>query len=603
MPDGHEPLRPEIGDLPRWRLDDLYAAPDDPAIDADVATARADAEAFATAHEGRLAELAPTALADAIETYERIEEAMGRIGSYIGLMHVTRLDQAEAGRRYQTVSEQLTEISSRLLFFVLEFNRLDDAALEAAYEAEPRLARYRPWIERQRAFRQHQLEDRLEKLLLEKSVSGRAAWVRLFDESWASARFTIDGEELTSDAVLSRLGDRDPERRRKAAAAFSEGLGQRIPMLTLIYNTVVKDKETEDRWRGFARPISSRNLSNQVEDEVVDALIKAVREAYPRISHRYYALKARLLGMEKLNYWDRNAAYPQDADATIHWDRAREIVLDAFGRFMPEMAEIAGRFFTENWIDAPVAHGKAGGAFSHPTVPGAHPYVLMNYQGKARDVMTLAHELGHGVHQTLAAHQGLFLSETPLTLAETASVFGEMLTFRALLDAETDPTRRRLMLASKIEDIINTVVRQVAFASFEMKVHDARRSGELTPEDLGRMWFEVQTESLGPAFDFSEDYRNWWAYIPHFFHTPFYVYAYAFGECLVHALYAVHEQGDPDFVAKYRTLLATGGAKDHRELLAPFGLDAGDPAFWSRGLQLIEGYIDRLEAEVAAAGL
>ncbi|GGB23207.1 oligoendopeptidase F [Tistrella bauzanensis] len=603
MPDGHEPARATFGDLPRWRLDDLYASPEDPALDADVARARSDAQAFAARYEGKLAALTPAGLADAIEAFERLEELMGRVGSYIGLMHVTRLDQAEAGRRYQTISERLTEISSLLLFFTLEFNRLDEALLEAGYAAEPRLARYRPWADQQRAFRPHQLEDRLEKLLLEKSVSGRAAWVRLFDESWAAARFTIDGEELTSDAVLSRLSDRDPERRRKAAAAFSAGLADRVPMLTLIYNTVVKDKEVEDRWRGFGRPISSRNLSNQVEDEVVDALIKAVREAYPRISHRYYALKARLLGVETMNFWDRNAAYPQDSDAHIPWSRAQDIVLGAFGGFMPEMADIAGRFFTENWIDAPVAPGKAGGAFSHPTVPSAHPYVLMNYQGKARDVMTLAHELGHGVHQTLAADQGLFLADTPLTLAETASVFGEMLTFRALLDAETDPERRRLMLASKIEDIINTVVRQIAFATFEMKVHDARREGELTPDVLGRLWFEVQTESLGPAFTFSDDYRNWWAYIPHFFHTPFYVYAYAFGECLVHALYAVHEQGDPDFAAKYRTLLATGGAKGHRELLAPFGLDAGDPAFWSRGLALIEGYIDRLEEEVAAAGL
>jgi oligoendopeptidase F len=404
-----------------------------------------------------------------------------------------------------------------------------------------------------------------------------------------------------SDA-LNRLSDRDRDTRAKAAAGISATLSDNLRLFSLITNTLAKDKETVDRWRHYPRPGSSRNRSNMVEDEVVDALVSAVVAAYPRLSHRYYALKARWLGLETMQHWDRNAPLPADEDRRVSWPDARTRVLDAYGAFSPELASLGSRFFERPWIDAALRDGKSGGAFAHPTVPSAHPYILLNYHGRARDVMTLAHELGHGVHQILAGEsQGYLRSGTPLTLAETASVFGEMLTFRAVLDAETDPARRRLMLAGKVEDMLNTVVRQIAFYRFETLLHDERRSGELLPERIGEIWMDVQRESLGPAFTFTPDYAAYWAYIPHFVHSPFYVYAYAFGDCLVNALYAEFRAGHPRFQEKYLDMLRAGGTKRHRELLAPFGLNAAEPAFWQRGLDIIAGFIDELEADAPVA--
>ena len=367
-----------------------------------------------------------------------------------------------------------------------------------------------------------------------------------------------------------------------------------MKLFSLITNTLAKDKEINDTWRKYPRPGSYRNRSNMVEDEVVDALVTAVRGSYGRLSHRYYTMKARWLGLPKLQHWDRNAPLPRDDDRLIEWDEARDRVLTAYGAFSPDLASVGKRFFDNAWIDAAPTPGKSGGAFAHPTVPSAHPYLLLHYHGRTRDVMTLAHELGHGVHQVLAGDQGYLMSGTPLTLAETASVFGEMLTFRALLDA-APPAQRRIMLASKVEDMLNTVVRQIAFYQFETRVHDERRSGEILPERLGEIWMDVQTESLGPAFEFTPEYNVFWAYIPHFIHSPFYVYAYAFGDCLVNALYSVFQGGHPGFQAKYLAMLRAGGTKRHKELLAPFGLDASDPAFWTKGLDVISGFIDELE--------
>jgi oligoendopeptidase F len=443
--------------------------------------------------------------------------------------------------------------------------------------------------------RPHQLSEDLERLLHEKYVTGRAAWTRLFDETSAALRFTFQGAELTSAEVLAKLTDKDPVKRRDAAKSLGRVLGENERLFALITNTLAKDKAIEDGWRKFDRPVSARNRANLVEDEVVDALIEAVTGSYDRLSHRYYRLKARWFGVEQLPYWDRNAPLPEAADECISWDAARGAVLDAYGDFSPAMAEVGRRFFDEGWIDAPVRPGKAPGAFAHPTVPAAHPYVLLNYQGRVRDVMTLAHELGHGVHQVLAADQGYLLAATPLTLAETASVFGEMLTFRSLLDRETDPAKRKIMLAGKVEDMLNTVVRQIAMHCFETRLHDERREGELLPERIGEIWLETQAASLGPAIAFDEEYRHYWAYIPHFVHVPFYVYAYAFGDCLVNSLYAVYEEASDGFAERYLDLLRAGGGKRHRELLRPFGLDASDPGFWKRGLALIERFVDELE--------
>ncbi|MEQ8355551.1 MAG: M3 family oligoendopeptidase [Kiloniellaceae bacterium] len=584
-----------LGELPAWNLADLYPATDSPALEADIAACAKQVTAFRERYAGRLASLEGAALGAAIADYEAVQEILGRVMSYAQLVYSGDMSDPKIGRFYQSIQERSTAISTELVFFSLELNRLDEAEVKEKLKA-PELSRYEPWLRDLRAMRPHQLSDEIERLLHEKYVAGRAAWTRLFDETMAGLRFPFHDGLLTSAEILNRLTDRDPGARREAAKSLGKTLGDNGRIFTLITNTLAKDKEIEDKWRHFARPVSSRNLANFVEDEVVDALVGSVHEAYPRLSHRYYALKARWFGSETLDYWDRNAPLPDDDDQVIPWREARRLVLDAYGDFSPALAAIGKQFFDLSWIDAPVRPGKAPGAFAHPTVPSAHPYLLLNYQGRTRDVMTLAHELGHGVHQVLAGPQGHLMANTPLTLAETASVFGEMLTFQAMLRAESDPKRRKIMLASKVEDMLNTVVRQIAMHEFETRVHAERRQGELLPETLGEIWLETQRQSLGPAIAFDDDYRHYWAYIPHFIHVPFYVYAYAFGDCLVNSLYAVYEGAAEGFSEKYLDMLRAGGSKRHKELLAPFGLDASDPAFWARGLQLVESFIVELEA-------
>ena len=584
----------KIGNLPNWDLSDLYSGPDCPALDDDLARAERDATGFAGTYRGRLAELDGDGLGAAIAAYEAIEDILGRITSYAQLTHTGNLSDPDIARFHQTMSERINDISAHLVFFRLELNGIDDGTLSRQMQGAA--ARYRPWVDAVRAFRPHQLSEDIEHLLHDKSVAARAAWTRLFEEVMADMRFELDGGSLTSEEIQSRLSDPDESVRRRAATAFGEELARHGRVFSLITNTLAKDQEIEDKWRNFERPQSSRNLSNQVEDEVVDALNAAVLGSFANISHRYYRLKAGWFGKKALDHWDRNAPLPEAEDRLIPWREARDTVLAAYGDFSGELADIGRRFFDNSWIDAPVREGKASGAFAHPTVPSAHPYLLLNYQGRVRDVMTLAHELGHGVHQVLAADCGALMAETPLTLAETASVFGEMLTFRRVVAAEDDPQRRRIMLASKVEDMINTVVRQIAFYNFELRVHEARRKAELTAEDICDIWIDIQGESLGPAVRFDEAYRWYWTYIPHFVHSPFYVYAYAFGDCLVNSLYAVYERASEGFAERYLDMLRAGGTRRHRELLAPFGLDASDPAFWDSGLRVVSGLIDELEA-------
>ncbi len=581
--------------LPEWDLTDLYPAPDSKELKADLDEAEAAATRFREEYAGKLEGLSGAALGRAIAEYERIDELISRVMSYAQLVYARDMANPNVGRFYQGAQERGTDISAALIFFTLELNRISDAEVEKKLDAGE-LARYRPWLRDVRALRDYQLDDEIERLLHEKRVAGRSAWNRLFDETVDGLRFPIGGKDLTSSEALHLLSDSKPEVRKEAAKAVGNVFGNNIRTFALITNTLAKDKEIEDRWRGFEKPISSRNVANLVEDEVVDALISAVKASYPRLSHAYYVLKAKWFGQDALDYWDRNAPLPDVDDRRIPWAEAETTVLDAYGRFSGDLAAVGQKFFEGGWIDAPVKPGKSPGAFAHPTVPSAHPYLLLNYQGKTRDVMTLAHELGHGVHQVLAAGQGHLMADTPLTLAETASVFGEMLTFRAMLDAETDPAKRKALLAGKVEDMLNTVVRQVAFCVFERRVHAERRTGELTPEAIGGIWMDVQAESLGPAIRFEDEYRHYWAYIPHFIHSPFYVYAYAFGDCLVNSLYAVYEQAQDGFAEKYLDMLRAGGSKRHKELLAPFGLDASDPAFWNKGLGVIAGFIEELEA-------
>ncbi|WP_119460309.1 M3 family oligoendopeptidase [Rhodospirillaceae bacterium SYSU D60014] len=581
-------------DLPEWNLSDLYPGRDSAELKSDLAQVTADAKAFRERYEGRVAECDGATLGAAIVEYERQQEVLSRIISYAQLVYSADMTDSAVAQFYQTMQERVSDISTDLLFFTLEVNRLDDAAFAERLKT-PAFAHYEPWLRAIRDFRPFQLSDEVERVLHEKYITGRAAWTRLFDETMAALRFPVDDKLLTNSDVFNLLTDRDGAMRRKAAKSIAGVLGDNIRDLALITNTLAKDKEIEDRWRGFQRPVSSRNLGNQVEDEVVDALITAVKDAYPRLSHRYYAIKARWMGQDQLDYWDRNAPLPSDEDRAFGWDEATSTVLDAYAAFSPDLAAVGRRFFDNRWIDAPPRPGKAPGAFAHPTVPSAHPYLLLNYHGKTRDVMTLAHELGHGVHQVLAGPQGQLMADTPLTLAETASVFGEMLTFQALLGKETDPDRRRILLAGKVEDMLNTVVRQIAFHEFERRVHDERREGELSPDRLGEIWLDTQRESLGPALRFDDDYRVYWSYIPHFIHSPFYVYAYAFGDCLVNSLYAVYQNADQGFAEKYLDLLRAGGTLRHKDLLKPFGLDASDPAFWAKGLGVIEGFITDLE--------
>ena len=584
----------DLGGLPEWNLDDLYPGMASPELEADLAAAQAEADAFAARYRGRLASLDGAGLAEAIRGYERLDERLARAMSYADLVHSGNMMDNAVGRFYQSTQERVTDISSVTLFFTLELNRIDDAVIERQI-ADPALAHYVPWLQDLRAYRPHQLSDEVEQLLHEKQVVGRAALVRLFDETMAHLRIPYDGRELTEAEILDLMVHKDRVVRRDSSKAFGRALAKEVRTVALVTNMLAKDKEIEDRWRHFARPISARNLSNQVEDAVVDALIAAVTESYASLSHRYYRLKAKWFGVDRLDYWDRNAPLPEASDRVIPWQEAERVVLDAYAAFSPDLAAVGRRFFEHRWIDAPARAGKSPGAFAHPTVPSAHPYLLLNYQGKVRDVMTLAHELGHGVHQVLAAGQGHLLADTPLTLAETASVFGEMLTFQALLKAETDPARRKVMLSTKVEDMLNTVVRQVALHSFEARVHEERRAGELSPDRLAEIWLAVQTESLGPALRFDDDYKCFWAYIPHFIHSAFYVYAYAFGDCLVNSLYAVYQQAERGFAEKYLDMLRAGGSKHHGALLAPFGLDARDKRFWAQGLGVVSAMIDELE--------
>lgn len=589
----------ELGDLPSWNLNDLYESKSSAAFEKDWKWTKSASEKFEARWKGKLQDAThksgDDALGAAIREYEQIEEVMGRMASFAGLMYFSNTLDADNAKFYGDMQAHITDASAHLIFFTLELNRIDEKDIANGIQNDALTTHYKSWILDLRKDKPHQLDENVEQLFHEKSITGHGAWNRLFDETMADLRFTIDGEERPLEATLNLLQEADPAIREKAAKALVETFSGNLRIFTLITNTLAKDKEISDRWRDFDDIADSRHLANRVEREVVDALMTSVKNAYPRLSHRYYQLKAKWLGVKELNYWDRNAPLPETPKSLVSWDDAKQIVLSAYNDFAPEMAETARDFFDKGWIDAANREGKAPGAFAHPTVPSAHPYVLINYMGKARDVMTLAHELGHGVHQVLAGNQGALMASTPLTLAETASVFGEMLTFRAILNKTEDARERKAILAQKVEDMINTVVRQIAFYDFERKLHTARRQGELTSDQIGDLWMSVQAESLGPAIKLDDGYKTFWTYIPHFIHSPFYVYAYAFGDCLVNSLYAVYQNADDDFQERYFDMLKAGGTKHHSELLAPFGLDATQPDFWDKGLSMIEGLINELE--------
>ncbi|WP_425044073.1 M3 family oligoendopeptidase [Primorskyibacter sp. S87] len=584
-----------LGDLPEWDLSDLYSSEDAPELGRDLEWLEKECAAFAFDYEGKLADLDASGLLDCVLRNEKINSVAGRVMSFAGLRYYQLTTDADRAKFLSDCQEKITNFTTPLVFFTLELNRIDDDALKARFAENADLARYEPVFRRIRAMKPYQLSDELEKFLHDLGVVGDA-WERLFDETIAGLTFTVDGEELNIEGTLNLLTEQDRSKREAASRELARVFADNIKTFARVHNTQAKEKEIIDRWREMPSAQMGRHLSNDVEPEVVEALREAVVAAYPKLSHRYYELKRKWLGLDKMQVWDRNAPLPMEDTRIVNWVEAEKTVMDAYNAFDPRMGEIAAPFFSKGWIDAGVKPGKAPGAFAHPTVTDVHPYVMLNYLGKPRDVMTLAHELGHGVHQVLAADQGEMLSSTPLTLAETASVFGEMLTFRAMLDKAETPEQRKVLLAGKVEDMINTVVRQIAFYDFECKLHAARREGELTPDDINALWMSVQAESLGPAFEFMDGYETFWAYIPHFVHSPFYVYAYAFGDGLVNALYSVYAEGGEGFEDKYFDMLKAGGSKHHKDLLAPFGLDASDPRFWDKGLSMISGFIDELEA-------
>ena len=584
----------ELGQLPDWNLNDLYTSTDAKELVNDLNWLEKECDEFAKNYEGKLKFLSADEMLKCVVRNEKISSISGRIISYAGLLYYQKTTDADRAKFLSDMQEKITIFTTKLVFFSLEINSLDDDFLESLLKENVKLSRYKPVFEKIRALKPYQLSDEIEKFLHDLGIVGDA-WEKLFDETIAGLKFKIGGETLNIEATLNFLTDQKRENRKNATHELARVFGENIKIFTRVHNTQAKEKEIIDRWRGMPTPQMGRHLANQVEPEVVEALRNAVVKAYPKISHRYYELKRKWLGLETMQVWDRNAPLPMESDRLVTWDQAQTIVTDAYTNFDSRMSDLITPFFNKGWIDAGVKPGKAPGAFAHPTVTDVHPYIMLNYLGKPRDVMTLAHELGHGVHQVLASSQGQMLSSTPLTLAETASVFGEMLTFQQMLDNSTDKNERKVLLANKVEDMINTVVRQIAFYDFECKLHDARKKGELTPSNINSLWMSVQSESLGPAFEFVEGYETFWAYIPHFVHSPFYVYAYAFGDGLVNALYATYEENPKGFEDKYFKMLSAGGSKHHKELLEPFGLDASDPEFWSKGLSMISGMIDELE--------
>ena len=584
----------ELGQLPDWNLNDLYTATDAKELIRDLNWLEKECNEFAKSYEGKLHTLSDKEMLTCIVRNEKISSISGRIISYAGLLYYQKTTDADRAKFLSDMQEKITVFTTKLVFFSLEINSLEDEFLDKLFTKNDQLARYKPVFEKIRAMKPYQLNDEIEKFLHDLGIVGDA-WEKLFDETIAGLTFKIGDESLNIEATLNLLTDQNRENREKATRELARVFSENIKVFTRVHNTQAKEKEIIDRWRGMPTAQMGRHLANQVEPEVVEALRNAVVKAYPEISHRYYELKRKWLGLEIMQVWDRNAPLPMESNKLVTWDEAQKVVTGAYLNFDSRMSDLITPFFNEGWIDAGVKPGKAPGAFAHPTVTDVHPYIMLNYLGKPRDVMTLAHELGHGVHQVLASSQGQMLSSTPLTLAETASVFGEMLTFQQMLDQSCDKNERKVLLANKVEDMINTVVRQIAFYDFECKLHNARRSGELTPSDINSLWMSVQSESLGPAFEFVDGYETFWSYIPHFVHSPFYVYAYAFGDGLVNALYATYKENPKGFEDKYFNLLSAGGSKHHKELLKPFDLDASDPKFWTKGLSMISGMIDELE--------
>ncbi len=585
-----------LGNLPAWRLEDLYESPDSEALGRHLRWLEVECAAFSSQYKGRLCGLSGEGLFRSIHRYESIIRQERRLALYAGLRYQKNTQDPARAKFLSDIGTRLTEITKPLVFFKLELNCIEDKTLVGHFDECAGLRHYRVWLDTVRALRPHQLSAEVEAYAHDFRPVQEEAWTRLFSETVSSLSFEVDGESNSLEPTLSILLEPDRGRRQRAHRAIGEVLEENKGLFARITNTLLQSRLIDNRWRSLPTPQAARHLADDIEPEIVQALRDSVVDAYPRISHRYYALKARWMGLENLESWDRIAPLPGQGGQIFSWEEAREIVESAFAEFSPLLVELAAPFFDAGWMDAAVTPGKAPGAFSASGPTDVHPYIFLNYQGKARDVTTLAHELGHGIHQSLASVQGELMSGAPLTFAETASVFGEMLVFRSLLEKETDPASRKSLLVGKAGDMIHTVIRQISFYEFESRLHEARRSGELLPEEISSIWIDAVGESLGPSVRLDDGYRYFWCYVPHFIHSPFYVYAYAFGDALVNALYGLYRKDGVGFADKYLEMLRAGGSCRHPELLAPFGLDLRDPSFWKIGLDLIEEIIDEAEA-------
>ncbi len=581
--------------LPTWDLTDLYPSHDSKEFKQDLISVGKNADRFEKEYKGKLTSLSPEEFAKMLKVYEDNMDTIQKIGSYSGLLYTTNLDNSPIKKFVKDSEDKMTDDYSKYVFFNLEINDIPDDKFQDFLKHKD-VAKYKPYLEEVRKMKPHQLSDEMTKFEIDKNKTGSGVIVRIYDEARANMTFNIDGKEYADAEMDEFFHSSDPEVRAKAGKEINRVTKQNEYLFTIVTNTVAQSKDVDDKWHKFDKPVSARNLSNNVEDEVVEALATSVKNNYADISHRFYDMKAEWLGLDKLEYWDRNAPLPFGSDKKYSWDEAKKIVLDAYREFSPEMSEIAQKFFDNNWIDGGPRKGKESGAYAMPCNPKAHPYVMLNFQGTANDVSTMAHELGHGIHQYLSREQGALMADTPLTLAETASIFGEMLTFKSLLAKETDPKARLALLAGKSADMINTAMRQIAFHEYETEVHNKRKEGELESKDISAIWKDKMQAYLGPKVNYDDNSSHMWAQLPHAVHTPFYVYAYSFADCLVNSMYKVYEEKKVDnFQDKYVDMLSKGGSEGYKDMLKPFGLDASKPDFWNKGLGVLKGFVDDME--------
>ena len=581
--------------LPAWDLSDLYKGIKDPEISKDMETYRKSALAFARKYKGKITSLDAKDFLTLLKAEEKMSKLSARLGGFAYLNMSTQMKNPEAMAFYQNTSEKLTAYARPLVFFSLELNRVPEAKIKE-WLKDKHVAFYKPFIERVRKYKKYELPEAVEEILLEKSVTSSEAWVRLYEETSSRLVYTVDGKNY-NDAEISKLTlDKDVKLRHKAGAEINRVAKENAPLFTLVYNMVMKDKAIEDEKRGFKAPVSARNLAEDVPDTSVEALAETVRANYKNIAHRFYKLKAKWLGVKKISYWDRNAPLPFSSDRNYTWDEAVKTVLKGYNEFSPKLGKIAEDFFTHNWIDVPPRDGKRSGAYCSGPLASEHPYLFLNFTGKQNDVLTLAHELGHGCHHQLRLKNGELNEHSRMTTEELASVFAEMLVFQDMLNSLNDDKAKLCLLASKVNDMINTAIRQIAFHFFETRAHDERKNGEVSEERLSEIWLEEMKESLGGYVEVGEDCRYIWSQVGHFFFLPFYVYAYSYADCLVNSLYQVKLEGKvKDFADKYLELLSQTALGDYEKIFKPFGLNPNEASFWQKGLNLISSYIDELE--------